>query len=253
MGYRNSVPRQDDALSLRLLSYNLHRFVGMDGLADPERVVQVIRHIDADIIAVQELGWAQASDTGSTSAFDWLQDALDMPGVMATTFSDSRGPYGLAVFSRLPVLAQQERDLSVPGREPRKALEVTFNWHALPVQVIGVHLGLGAAERRRQMASIWNALSAQNSDGKAAQVLMGDFNEWRPWAAMLRQLRSAFGPAPRLSTFPARWPSLPLDRIWVRGCIQPTGVNTERSAEARVASDHLPLYSDIMLKPRSKE
>ena len=48
-------------------------------------------------------------------------------------------------------------------------------------------------------------------------------------------------PAP--ATFPARWPVLALDRIWVRPRRRLERVFVHRSPTARVASDHLPVVA----------
>lgn len=227
--------------SLRVLTYNLHRFVGGDGRSDPERVLQVIESVDADILALQEVGWDRSEKQGE-SAFEWLQTRLAMKGCFAEAFTDERGPYGHALFCRYPLTETKLTDLSVPDREPRIAIEAHLTWHKLPLQVIAVHLGLGNRERHHQMGMVWDRLTHHRVD---TQLLMGDFNEWYPWSGTLRRLRAGFGEHPRHPTFPARWPRLALDRIWVRGENSQIRLQTLRDAEARIASDHLPLWGEL--------
>ena len=41
-------------MELTFASYNIHKGVGLDRRRDPERILAVLREIDADVIALQE-------------------------------------------------------------------------------------------------------------------------------------------------------------------------------------------------------
>ena len=41
-------------MKLTFASYNVHKAVGVDRRRDPDRIISVLREIDADIIALQE-------------------------------------------------------------------------------------------------------------------------------------------------------------------------------------------------------
>ena len=41
-------------VELTFASYNIHKAVGLDGRRDPDRIISVLREVDADIIALQE-------------------------------------------------------------------------------------------------------------------------------------------------------------------------------------------------------
>ena len=47
--------------TLRLASYNVHRAIGRDRRCEPERILAVVREIDADVLALQEV---EAHDNG---------------------------------------------------------------------------------------------------------------------------------------------------------------------------------------------
>ena len=49
---------------IRVVSYNIHRCVGMDGRQDPGRVAEVIRELDADIVGLQEVDSKPGEDGG---------------------------------------------------------------------------------------------------------------------------------------------------------------------------------------------
>src|SRR4051812_1207884 len=59
--------RQSPMTSIRIATYNIHRCRGMDRRVSPERIVEVLRDIDADVIALQEVigaGPAGGRDAG---------------------------------------------------------------------------------------------------------------------------------------------------------------------------------------------
>jgi hypothetical protein len=80
------------------------------------------------------------------------------------------------------------------------------------LRCIATHLGLSAAERRAQFAGLRSTLTR---DWGIPLVLMGDFNQWLPFWGGVRSLDRLLGSAPWRATFPARFPFLSIDRIWV--------------------------------------
>ena len=51
---RSGDAAADPALMLSVASYNVHKCVGTDGVFDPDRVLEVVLQLDADIVALQE-------------------------------------------------------------------------------------------------------------------------------------------------------------------------------------------------------
>ena len=41
-------------MKLKVASYNIHKAVGLDRQRDPDRIMTILREIDADVIALQE-------------------------------------------------------------------------------------------------------------------------------------------------------------------------------------------------------
>lgn len=222
-------------MPLTVATYNVHGCVGSDGRRDTERVLGVLRELDADVIALQELEWRPVA------ALDLLADfarRLDCEGIAGPTLLKPDGHYGNAVLTRIPVRAVHRVDLSVPGREPRGALDLMLAAPRGAVRVIATHLGLAPAERRHQIRRILAMMAPVRPE---PVVLMGDLNEWFLWGRPLRWLRAHFGRAPAPATFPARRPVFALDRIWIepRSLRQTLAVHS--TALARSASDHLPV------------
>ena len=42
-------------MNFRILTYDIHRAIGMDRLFRPERIAKILEHYDADIILLQEV------------------------------------------------------------------------------------------------------------------------------------------------------------------------------------------------------
>jgi endonuclease/exonuclease/phosphatase family metal-dependent hydrolase len=230
-------------MPLTVASYNVHRCVGRDGRRDTGRVLGVLRELDADVVALQELEWQPAA------ALDLLADLareLDCAGIAGPTLLDQAGHYGNAVLTRLPVRTVHRVDLSVPGREPRGALDLMLEAPRGALRVIATHLGLAPAERRRQVRRILALLAPVRPE---PVILVGDLNEWFLWGRTLRWLRAHFGHAPAPATFPARRPLFALDRIWVEPRRLRAGLAAHSTPLARSASDHLPLRMTLAWPP----
>lgn len=228
-------------MPIRIVTWNVHGFLGQDGCFDPDRVFRIFQELKPDVAAVQEVIGPDAGADG----FAVLQAA--MPGSQAIAANVNRrikGLYGQLLLSRFPVREAIKVDLSVPGREPRRAIDATIETPGAPTRVIATHLGLAGAERRTQIGALCGLVGARPD---LDTVLLGDINDWRGGGMAERRLAPLLGPGTRHRTFPAAWPLFPLDRIWVR----PAGrvLRTGAVRAAGLASDHLPLVADIAEAP----
>jgi endonuclease/exonuclease/phosphatase family metal-dependent hydrolase len=226
---------------IRVVSWNVHGFTDGRRRFSPEPALRILASLDPDVVALQEVEdrrWA------ASSALDWLAGQGGWSAWHAETLVRRGHSYGNAILSRLPVSRVVRHNLSVPGCEPRGALEVDFEATAsdgTPAwRLVSAHLGLRRRERRLQVIRL---LSMLGPPGEHMDVLTGDLNEWRIGGRLLAGLDEAFGHDSRLRTFPAWRPVLPLDRIWVRPRHRLSIARVER--DIRGASDHLPLVADI--------
>lgn len=226
------------ASRLRLATYNIHSGIGRDGRRDLGRTAQVIGELGADVVALQEVD--SRHDVADTLTF--LAGHTGMTALAGPTLQRKDSTYGNAVLTRARVLEVQHIDLSVPRREPRGALNVRVAVSGLSLRIVATHLGLRPAERRAQITTL---LAMLERGPTALTVLMGDLNEWLLWGWPLRRLRAHFGRVPAPPTFPAYWPLLALDRIWVQPRDRLQRIGVHGSWLARQASDHLPLVADI--------
>lgn len=220
-------------------SYNVHRCVGADGCSVPERVAEVLRGLEADVVALQEVD--SSLPEHRLDQLELLARALSAQAVPGPTLLHRRGAYGNAMLVRRPVLAVRRHDLSVGTTEPRGAIDVDLDLGDVVVRVVATHFGLGRRERRRQAALLLGLLGP----GTGPAVLVGDFNEWLPRAGARRLFDGRFGGAPQAATYPAALPLFALDRIWVDPASALVDVEVRRTPLTRVASDHLPLRARL--------
>lgn len=237
---------------LRVVSYNIHRCVGVDGLKRPSRIAEVLKRLDFDVAGLQEV---ESGDTTRSPARQ-LAELAQLTGyhaVAGATVFNPAGDYGNGLLVRGAPLRIASHDLSVRDFEPRGALDVTQQTRAGPVRVVVTHLGLGIAERRLQLERLLDIVAEDSADSAIPTFLLGDFNEWFPWARGRRRLVERFGTIPLPKTFPTRFPLFALDHVWVRPRRLLLSLSAERTPLTRMASDHLPVLATIGLPhPRGR-
>lgn len=239
--------RNAEATRVRVVTYNIHACVGVDGRYDPGRIAAVLQEIDADIACLQEVG-ARRGIGRHSEQWSYLGEATRCRVILAAGLRERRGRFGNAILTRLPVLAARSIDLTVAGCEPRGAIEADLSVGDRVLRVIATHFGLRAAERRLQASRLMNLLGhASSASGREADMvlLMGDLNEWRGRSGAIRVFDRRLGPSAAERTFPSWMPVLALDRIYADGPAVLQGVSVYRSPLARLASDHLPLVGTL--------
>lgn len=228
-------------MQLKLASYNIHACIGTDGHFDPFRIARVIRELDADVVALQEVEHHRVNDL---DLLDFLAQQTQMIGLAGPTMLRQTRHYGNAILSRIPIASHRMIDLSLSPYEPRGALQVHLQHGAHDLLVYATHLGLKPFERRYQVRRILTEFQQQQAD---ITLLLGDLNEWFLWGRPLRWLKRFFTATPACRSFPSGWPLLKLDRIWVQPRSSLHSVQAHRSILAKQASDHLPITAQLRL------
>jgi endonuclease/exonuclease/phosphatase family metal-dependent hydrolase len=208
-----------------------------------ERVARVIESLDADIIALQEVESRRIS-ADQPFQMDVLGHLVGLEAISGPTIERADGHFGNAMLTRLPVRSVRRLDLTFRRREPRGALDVDFEVAGSVVRVIGTHLGLLPRERRHQVQLILETVADQQ---EGLTVLLGDINEWLVSGRPLRWLHRRFGECHGQRTYPAWFPVFALDRIWVHPRDALLRFEAKNTAEARAASDHLPVRAELAL------
>ena len=102
--------------TVRVATYNVHRCRGLDGRTNPGRIAEVIRSIDADVVALQEVIGAGPRTAGHAEE---LGAMLGMGWVMAPVRHLRGCQFGNVVLSRFPILQHTHYDLSWKTCEAR--------------------------------------------------------------------------------------------------------------------------------------
>lgn len=224
---------------LRLASYNVHKCRGLTGPHAPERNLAVIKALDPDIIALQEVDFRLA-DRPEALPRAMIEEATGLvPADITSTGENSLGWHGQTFLMRPELMKSATlRRLPLPGLEPRGAIALI-----LPeLTVIGVHLGLTRTSRRAQLERITSRVTRMQGDHV---VMMGDFNEWREDRGL--EALNGFQQVPSGPSYPAPLPRLRLDRIVMTDGLHALDTGTFTDAGAREASDHLPIWANIGL------
>jgi endonuclease/exonuclease/phosphatase family metal-dependent hydrolase len=227
--------------TLRLVTANL-----LNGRADAGAFADLLRRSDADVVAVQELGWEQAEAIARVLPYGQLDPADDYTGM------------GLAL--RRPP-ADQKR-LPLPYRDARIARLHPSDWPVLAaeLEIVNVHFAapmLRGLRRQIELRQGQVAGLARYFDEEAAgpRALVGDFNAtplWPVYRAFSKRFedlvqRHARATESRLrATWPAWWPTGPLLRI--DHCF---GQGLEAEAVCAIpipGSDHFALVIDLRAK-----
>lgn len=234
----------DDLGDTLVASYNIHKCVGRDRRFNPWRTLSVLKEIDADVVALQEVDQRFGERTGLLDLHALEKEC----GLKAVPLKGVRASHGwrgnLVLFRNGTVDGVQQ--LVLPGAEPRGAVIVDLTLAAGPLRIIAVHLGLLHRSRMRQVRAILTA--AEAGDARPA-VLMGDFNEWRLGRrSSLQALDPSFGPLEgAVASFPTRFPVWSLDRILAKPQDLVSHIEVHDTPLAQFASDHLPVKAAIRL------
>jgi len=239
----------------------MRKAIGTDRRRNPQRILQVLKEVHADVVALQE---ADKRFGGRASAVP--HELIDSHGLykpvplgvrhkrplekarmhaerLLNVDTRNLGWHGNALLVKREIGILDCQTLKLPTLEPRGAVMAEL---LLPgdraVRVVGMHLDLSGLWRRRQMLAIFEAIARRPQ--KMPTILMGDTNEWRIAGGCLKELPSGFRIAPTGPSFHSRHPMAALDRIIVDGVrIDAAGVHV--SAAARRASDHLPIWARL--------
>ena len=231
----------DRTRRIRVASYNVHACIGTDGVFAPQRIVDVLATLDADFIALQEV---EDREHQGIIVSQFLADALGLQAAARTTHKRVGLDYGNLLLSRSQPLRTATHDLALSQREPRGAIEADFHVHGCSLRMVATHFGLSMKERRMQLQMILPCLEDRQPD---LTVLCADFNEWLPYSPLHRVLRRVLGEAPAVRTFPSRLTALALDRIYASPLASLVSIEAVATADARKASDHLPLVAEFDL------
>jgi endonuclease/exonuclease/phosphatase family metal-dependent hydrolase len=241
----------------RILTYNVHRCVGVDGKLDVARVAAVIAQARPDIVALQEVDVGRRR-TDHVDQAHTIARRLGMACHFNAAMRVEEEQYGDAILSRGPLTLIKAGPLpgsqAIRGLEPRGALWVDIELEdGRRLQVLNTHLGLVPHEQRAQARALVGPDWMGGALRRDPMILLGDFNAtphysaYRTLAGALKDARRGGAERHASPTFPSRFPMLAIDHMFVSLGITVKAVRALAPPLARLASDHLPLVLDFSL------
>jgi endonuclease/exonuclease/phosphatase family metal-dependent hydrolase len=237
-GEVQTVPR-----TLRVLTYNIHHGEGTDGRFDLSRLAGVMKTVQPDVVALQEVDRG-TERSGGVDQLAELERLTNMHAEFGKAMDYSGGGYGVAVLSRWPLLIAGNH--SLPGsldREPRTALtvEVRSSERGPMLQFTSTHLDQGRdPEDRLAQARYLNELLVRG-EGRPA-ILAGDLNS-RPDTEVMEIFEAQWAMAPAVDpspTTPSGRRRSRVDHVLFRPA-ESWRVLESRVIDEPLASDHRPV------------
>ncbi|MBT5928051.1 MAG: hypothetical protein HOH33_15700 [Verrucomicrobia bacterium] len=237
--YSSLLILADEPHRLGILTYNIHHAGGLDGKVDYERIAGIIRKTDADIIALQEVD-NQTTRTQGVDQAKKLASILGLQVVFGKALNFQGGTYGLAILSRGEI--KTSRTFALPyrvGQEPRIVLEAIIDLgDGVPlINIFNAHLcHLSEDTRSEQVQRILQVVPGSDS---MPVFLVGDFNA-RPDSTPMKLL------------WEKSWEDLLETHNGIDYLLSSSGTLVElkssRIVDAPIASDHKPVFAEVLLK-----
>lgn len=249
------------AAPITVMTVNIHKgFTSFNRRFILPELREAVRKVGADVVFLQEVlgtheqygrkigdAWPEAPH------YEFLADSIWPQFAYGRNMVYPKGHHGNAIMSKFPIVHDQNHDVSIAGPEKRGLLHCVLRvpGRAMDIHAICVHLGLAENHRAQQLDLLCAMVRSEVPEG-APLIVAGDFNDWRRrahdflWSEVgLKEVFvSAYGESAK--TFPARFPLLSLDRIYVRNCSVHLPVVLPRKPWAHL-SDHAPLAAEIHL------
>ena len=230
--------------TIRIASYNIRKAIGLDWKRTPDRILNVLGEIGADIVILQEADRRFGPRAGVLRV-DHLSQRFDYRFVGFPNREESHGWHGNAILFRSPISPTSAQTVELPRFEPRGAVSATFAVGQHQVEVVGVHLSLLRSMRLRQVHAL---LSHADKSHTCCTVIGGDFNDRASDDALRQHVPREYEIVTPGASFHTSRPVWPLDRFLLRGAsVAVTHSQVHHSENSRLASDHLPIYVDITL------
>jgi len=250
------ITHAPDVHRLRVLTVNTHKgFTALNRRFILPELREAVRSTSADLVFLQEvLGGhdrhaTRYQDWPTMSQYEFLADSMwsDFAYGQNAVYPD--GHHGNALLSKYPIIRHRNLDVSITGPERRGLLHCVLQVPGHDeVHAICVHLSLLESHRQLQLDLLCQLLESLPEE--APVIIAGDFNDWQLQGnkrlGRCDYLHEVFerNHGRLAKTYPARFPMLRLDRIYLRNATShsPRILGTRPWTHL---SDHLPLAVEV--------
>ena len=148
-------------MHLKFASYNIRKAVGLDRRRDPERILLILREIDADVVALQEAD-RRIGRRASVLPPAMILDHTHYRAVPLSMRPDSIGWHGNALLVKRDIEVTDAAPVPLPVLDPRGAIRADLLIDGRAIRVVGMHLDLSGIRRRHQVRAVLSHLSEQD-------------------------------------------------------------------------------------------
>ncbi len=243
-----TIAHAAEPISLRVLSYNIHHGEGIDGKLDLSRIAHVIRSVQPDLVALQEVDQKVKRSLGVDQPAE-LARLTEMNVAFGGNIELQGGHYGNAILSRFPIVQHKNQSLpNVDDGEQRGVLvaKISVPKLASPLHLLATHLDHRRNDEERVQSA--KAINDSIEHNSRPALLMGDLNDVIG-SETLTRLETVWkrtnGEA--MPTIPVGKPSRQIDFILFHPADRWRVIQTRVLDEA-VASDHRAILSLLELR-----
>ena len=240
------MPRHLHRKTLRIVTYNIHRCRGMDGRTVPQRAIDVLAGLNADVIALQEVIGAGPERLGARrgnrrGARHGLGDGVGAPPARPSV-RQRRAVALSRSGSTCSTTCRGARASRAAASAPTSSSTTGRCTSSTCISARPI-----ASGRIRPSGSRRSCTTAASHPPK---ILLGDFNEWSgglATAALTSKLEAIDLSIHlrRKRTYPGILPFLHLDHIYYEGQVEIAGIEIPRTRKSLMASDHLPFLAEL--------
>ena len=241
----------------KLLTLNMHKgFTFFNRSFILPELRDAVRSLSMDVVFLQEVHGSHLHHAKrhkhwpKVPQYEYLADTTWPEYSYGRNAVYPHGDHGNALLSKFPIIRYQNLDVSIGTIEQRGLLHSVLK---IPghdaVHAICVHLGLRENHRQQQLHLLRELVESFPSTEPV--IVAGDFNDWRKKSDAILEtcgLSEAFVNAygKPAKSFPARFPLLSLDRIYVRNAKTWNPEVFHRRPWSHL-SDHAPLAVEVHL------
>lgn len=233
---------------VKVMTYNVHAGIGIDGVYNLQRIADVIRNSGAEVVSLNEIHKNYEATTNYDDQVAWLASELGMYSAFqkttwksATTASGNKErQFGHAILSKYPIEVLNTRLYDAYGTHYYGLLETRIVINGQPMLFYVTHLATDTALLRlqRQQLRVWM------DETYGTKILLGDLNAVpsnENIQAIKETMVDAFESQPNAYSFKSSNPTVRID--YILGTSNITFSNSQ--VISTQASDHFPIVSDV--------